>query len=172
MRGPWWHVMGHWWSDCGIDRGDRSCWWGWLVVVSLQSYRMNRHFSLDVDEIDSVVGHPVLEHAEVHMVDGYFEGRRLAQDQDIEYLARMQWHATEALLRTPHLVRHVVAHNAMLAASHTQVQRNVIAGLSDAASLEVYHEPRTEKYIYSEGKIVTHGESQRLVCEGEIHSKL
>lgn len=108
---------------------------------------MKRHFSLDVDEIDSVVRHSVLEHAKVHIVDGYFEGRRLAQDQDIEYLTRMQWHATEALLRPPHLVRHVVADNAMLAASHTQVQGDVIAGLGDAASLEVYHEPRTEKYI-------------------------
>lgn len=52
----------------------------------------------------------------------------------------MKRHATKALLCAPHLTRHVVPHNALLAASYAHVQCDVITGLSDAARLQVYHE--------------------------------
>lgn len=109
----------------------------WLIVVPLQGNRMDVHIAFDMDELNAVEGHSVLEHAKVNIVDGDLEGSRLGQDQDVEQLACVQRHAAKALLGAPHLIHHVIAHNYTFVLADAQMERNVIPGLSNASSLEV-----------------------------------
>ena len=103
---------------------------------------MDRHIALNVHKLNPVVGHPVLEHAEVDVVDGDLEGSRLGQDEDVEMLPRHQGHSPEALFISPDVVDQRVPHDAVLVPTHAQVQGYVVPRVGDAARLQVYRESR------------------------------
>lgn len=125
----------------GLHGHHRDMWrWCRGRIVALKGDRVNRNLALDVDKLDAVERDSVREHTEMHIVDGHFEGGRLGEDQDVEYLSLVQGHSPEPLLGAPNLVGQTVAHNAVLGGTHTHMESHIVTGSRDAARLQVYHE--------------------------------